>query len=151
MNKKTGLLMAAICFLLVGGCGLKGSQSSVPQNQIEDDIKSQPIKTKTRIWDFNPRDFKPISCFAVNQDESKISASNADLSVTVASMQKVNLNKMFYYTLYGKMLMHYKKDGDKWVLEKAEPQDFTSEETESSEEFEKFQQRVMPICAHKSS
>lgn len=151
MNKKLGLLIAIVCFLLSGGCGLKSSQSSVPQKQIEDDIKSQPIKTKTRIWDLNDKNVKSISCFSVNKDESKTSASNADLSVTVASMEQLNLNKMFYYTLYGKMLMHYKKDGDKWVLEKAEPQDFTSEETESSAEFEKFQQRVMPICAHKSS
>jgi hypothetical protein len=151
MNKKLNLLIATVCFLLLSGCSLVNTQSLVPRKQIEDDIKSQTIKTKTRSWDFNDKDFKPVSCFAVNNDESKTTASNADLSVTVASMQQVNLNKMFYYTLYGKMLMHYKKDGDKWILEKAEPQDFTSEETTSAEDFAKFQQKVAPICAHKSN
>lgn len=144
-------LIAIICFLSVIGCGFL-SVKSVPQKQIEDDLKRQPLKFKTANgtseWDFNDKSLKPILCFAVNTDESKISASNAELSVTVASWENIKIKDIWFYsTLYGKMLMRYKKEGDKWVLENAEPQDFTMEQPKSSEDFEKFVQRATPLCA----
>lgn len=154
MNKKHDLLIAVLCLFLVSGCGLFGNDSP-SREQIEADIKRQPLKVKvangTVEWDFNPRSYKPLSCFSINTGESKITATNADLSVTVASWSAVQItNKSFYSTLYGKMLMRYKKEGDKWILENAEPLNLTFEKPTNLEDFEKFVQRAMPICAGKS-
>jgi len=151
MNRKLNLLIVAICFLLISGCVLT-KNDDVPQKQIEADIERQPLKIKRSNgivdWDFNPKSYKPLSCFAVNKDESKISSSNAELSVTVASWQKSTIqDRSFYNTLYGKMLMRYKKDGDKWVLENAEQKEFTWESPDYPEDYDKFVQKAMPLCA----
>lgn len=154
MNKKYDPLIAILCLLLVSGCGLIGG-GSPSREQIEADIKRQPLNVKvangTIEWDFNPKSYKPLTCFAVDAGESKITASNAELSATVASWSAVQItNKWFYSTLYGKMLMRYKKEGDKWILDNAEQQNFTFEKPKNSEDFEKFVERAMPLCAGKS-
>ncbi len=142
MTKKPDLSLVTICFLLISGCGLF-SKSEVPRDQVDADIKRQTLEVKfgdeTVEWEFDNKLIKPLTCFAINTDGSKISELNADLSVTVASWRHVTIqDKPFYSTVYGKMLMRYGKEGDRWILENAEPQDITLEKPENGEAFKKF-------------
>lgn len=85
MNVKLNTLILVMCLLVVSGCGLLGNKG-VPKEQINDDIASKSVKVKDGTdWYFKGDSQR---CFAVIDDESKITASNADISVAVSSWGK---------------------------------------------------------------
>jgi hypothetical protein len=143
MNIKLNALILVGCLSMVWGCGLLGSKG-VAKEQLNADIADKSVKVKDGTdWFFK---FDSERCFAVNDEESKITAANADISVTVASWREIGIDKyQFYRTVFGKVLLHYKNDGGKWVLESLEPKDLT-EKTLETEEFKKFLDIRMPIC-----
>ncbi len=138
-------LMLTMCFLAVCGCGLFGGKG-VPKEQINTDIGSKKVRTSDDSdWFFGGDSQR---CFAVNDDETKITDSIADVSVTVASWRDMRLgNSALFTTVFGKLLLHYKMDGGKWVLETVEPKELIQKTLEVGE-FKKFVDIQTPICRY---
>ena len=134
------------------GCGLLGDKG-VPKEQINEDIAKNSVKVKLTSlnqdtdWTFR---FDSERCFSVNDVESKITDSTADISVTVSAWQEslpIAPDPTTYYTIFGKMLLHYKKDGGKWVLESIEPKDLIYNDL-NLEKFKKFVEIGQPQCRY---
>ena len=138
-------LITTMCLLILSGCGLLGSKG-VPKEQMNTDIGSKTVKaTDGSSWIF-PGDSE--RCFAVNDDETKITASNADVTVTVASWRDITLgSSVLFSTVFGKLRLQYKMDGGKWVLESVEPKELITKTLEK-EEFKKFVDIQMPLCKY---
>lgn len=145
MKMKLTTLILTICSLVLCGCGLWGNKG-VTNEQINNDIANKSVKVKDGPdWYFGSNSER---CFAVNDDESKITTSNADLSVTVSSWRQSELKESpVYFTVFGKMMLHYKNEGGKWVLESIESIDLTRKSI-AQEEFPKFLDIVMPQCKY---
>lgn len=149
MKKHSMLVIAFSIIFALGsaltGCGLLGSKT-IPKEQINADIANRSVKGKDGTdWTFK---FDSERCFVVNDDESQITTSNADISVTVSSWRESGSGKyQLYLTLFGKMMLHYKNDGGKWVLESIEPKDLTNKTLEL-EEFKSFLDIKMPLCKY---
>lgn len=140
---KLNTLILAVCPLVLSSCGLMGTKG-VEKEQISTDIANRSVKLNDGTEWFFKLDSQ--RCFAVNDDESQITASGADISVTVSSWKETGTgNNELYRTVFGKMLLHYKKDGGKWILESVEPQDL-ADKTLETEEFKKFLDIQRPVC-----
>lgn len=140
---KINTLILAVCLFTLSGCGLIG-KNRVTNEQINADLNGKTVKFNggKDEWFFSDKEEK---CFLVNDKESKITDSNADVSLTVSSWRQSDLTKVFF-TVYGKMLMRYKTDGGKWVLESIEPRDATQESFSSPAEFKIFLDVHTPVC-----
>jgi len=141
--KTNRTMMVAFCLLVVFGCGLLGKKG-VPNEQINADLNGKTVKFNggSNQWYFSP-DYE--RCFTVNDQESKINDSNADLSVKVSSWYQSDITKV-YTTVIGNMLMHYRKDGDKWTLASIEPKDLKFEGFSELDDFKKFLDKHTPVC-----
>ena len=144
MKTKPGPLVVAILLFAVFGCGLFGNK--VPDKQIDEDLAKQKVKLKDNTeWGMAGVSER---CFMVNKDESKNTDSTADLSLTVSAWSEFEIeNVPRYSVVYGKMMMHYKKEGSKWVLASAESTDMAQKLLEMSE-FKKFLELQQPICKY---
>ena len=142
MNQK---LVEHPCLFLVTACGMFGKQV-VPKEQIEADLKTQIVDVQEgqeKKWIFEADNQR---CFSVVDNESKFTDSNADVMVNVGSWQEMTLgSKTTYLTVFGKMLMKYKKDKDKWVLDKIEAKDLISKNLEM-DQFKKWLDIQTPLC-----
>ncbi len=49
--------------------------------------------------------------------------------------------------MFGKALLHYKKDGDKWTLESIEPKDASANTLDGDKAIE-FAKRSSPLCSY---
>ena len=140
--------MFLVGLLMLGGCGMNGANQSVPKEQIELDLKSKVVDVQEgteKKWVFEADDQR---CFTVIEPESKVTDATADEMVNVASYQEVTLGSdTTYLTVFGKMLMKYKKENGKWVLDKIEPKDLTSK-TLQMDQFKKWLDIQMPVCKY---
>lgn len=136
-----------ICLFLVTACGMFGKQA-VPKEQIEADLKTPIVDVQEgqeKKWIFEADNQR---CFSVVDNESKYTDSNADVMVNVGSWQEMTLgSKTTYLTVFGKMLMKYKKDKDKWILDKIEPKDLISKNLEM-DQFKKWLDIQTPLCKY---
>ena len=127
---------------------MTGAKQSVPKEQIELDLKSKVVDVQEgteKKWVFEADDQR---CFAVIEPESKVTDSTADEMVNVASYQELTLgSSTTYLTVFGKMLMKYKKENGGWVLDKIEPKDLTSKTLEM-DQFKKWLDIQMPVCKY---
>lgn len=141
--KSINTIILAICLLSLSGCGLMGKKG-VPNEQINADLSRKMVKFNggKDEWLFSDENER---CFTVKDDESKITDSNADVSTTVSSWRQSDLTKVFF-TVLGNLVLHYKKDGGKWVLESIEPKDATAASFTEQEEFKKFLDKHTPVC-----
>ena len=116
-------VMLLTCVSLFLGCGSK----KITNEQIDTDIGNQSLKVtegSPSVWTFNADTDR---CFAIA--ESKYADGKAEITARVASsqmdgqedmpMEKVSSIK----TLLGQIVLNYKNEGGKWVLEKAEPRE----------------------------
>ena len=142
--KTTRIMMVALCLLVVFGCGLLGKKKVVPNEQINADLNGKTVKFDggSNQWYFS-QDYE--RCFTVNDQESKINDSNADLSVKVSSWYQSDITKV-YTTVIGDLLMHYRKDGDKWALTSIESKDLKFEGFSELDDFKKFLDSHTPVC-----
>ena len=141
--KTTTITMVAFCLLVGFGCGLLGKKS-VPKEQINADLNGKTVKFNgdSNQWYFSS-DYE--RCFTVNDQESKINDSNADLSVKVSSWYQSDVTKV-YFMVIGDMLMHYRKEGDKWALASIESKDLKFESSSEVDDFKKFLDKHTPVC-----
>ncbi len=81
-------------------------------------------------------------------DQTKYTATTGEVVVNVASWRDISIgNESIYRTVFGKMLLNYKKDGANWVLEKVTPQELI-EKTLEMDEFKKFVDIQTPLCKY---
>ena len=136
-------IILAICLLSLSGCGLM-DKKGVPNKQINSDLDRKTVKFNNGKdqWYFSS-DYE--RCFTVDDKESKINDSTADVSLKVSSWYQSDITKV-YTTVNGDMVMHYRKDGGKWVLVSIEPKDLTFQGFDNTDDFKKFLDKHTPIC-----
>jgi predicted small lipoprotein YifL len=146
MKTKLKVMILTICLSLLSGCGLLGNKG-VPKEQINSDLTGKTIKVRSAFgqsdWDFKD-DF--IRCFAPTPNETKTTDSNVDTVIDISSM-KYPTSSGASDVMFGKVLLRYKKDGDKWTLESIEPKDVSSNRLEGEKSIE-FAKLSSPLCSH---
>ncbi len=122
----------------------------VPKEQINADLHDKTIQVKnefsssgTENWEFNT-DF--LRCFAPVNDEIKLTESNAEMVVIVNS-SKYPTDSGITRVMSGKLLLRYKKEGEKWVLEGIETKDALTAVLEMDKAIE-FSSSSAPLCRH---
>jgi hypothetical protein len=150
-NTKNFLILAALV-VVIGGCGGMLGKTAVPNEQINADLNGKKVKvtegsySSDNEWFFR-KDYE--RCFVVNDSESKISDTEANLSVTVSSWGDLKLGdlgmKNEYITVFGKLAMQYKKEGEKWVLQNLESKELIFKSLDT-EQWKKFLEISMPNC-----
>ncbi len=139
---------ALILVLVLMACGLLDSKSdSVSKEQINSDIGNHTVKvTGDNEWSFKGDSAR---CFEVVEQGSEISDSNANVLVTVAAWResKIGDRVLFYPTIFGRMMLNYKKEGENWVLENIDPKDLTTKNLET-EEFKEWIDITTPTCKY---
>ena len=142
----TERLILAFCLLMLWGCGLLGGQGG-PKEQLNGDIDGKTIKAQrannmesTTEWNFKD---DSLRCFAPVDGETKITESNADVTLNISAVRLSGSSDT--PTLFGKILLHYKKDNGKWVLDNIEPKDVRTNEI-SGDAFSKYVDLQMPLC-----
>jgi hypothetical protein len=148
---------AAVFLALVLGCGIIGG-TRVPNEQIDQDLAKvnakYPAYTTELEWMFL---FVTRRCFSINKDESQFTDTGAKISLTVAAwrenssyndpIMRSNLSDLKpFETIFGKLLFHYKKDGDKWVFERFEQPGKMVKTDVDAENLKKFIDIAKPQC-----
>ena len=149
MKKSTiNLTVALLCMLLVLGCRMLSPKTSVPKEQIDADIAKKVVDTQEgteKKWVFEADDQR---CFSIVDGESKATDAGADVMVNVSSYQEMSIGgDTTIITVFGKMLMKYKKNGDKWTLDTIEPKDLITK-TLTMDQFKRWLDIQMPNCKY---
>jgi hypothetical protein len=124
MKGKTNL---ALCLLLLSFCGLLGTKG-VPKEQVNADLGDRTISIKgangaEEQWNFKDDSYR---CFAPS-DTPRL-GTGEDTSV-----------------LFGEIVLHYKKDNGKWVLDSIEPKDVRTSVL-TGDAFSKYLDLQKPLC-----
>lgn len=141
MKGKTNL---ALCLLLLSFCGLMGKKG-VPKEQVNADLAQRTISVKDasdieQQWTFKEDSYR---CFAPSETPSKITESEDTIPINVSAVRLVSGEET--PVLFGEIVLHYKKDDDKWVLESIEPKDVRTKAL-TGDAFSKFLDLQMPLC-----
>lgn len=135
-----------MCLSLLSGCGLMADKC-VPKEQVNSDLAGKTIKVRSASgqsdWNFKD-DY--IRCFAPLPNETKTTESGADAVVDISSM-KYPTESGASDVMFGKILLRYKKDGDKWTLESVEPKDASTNRLEGDKAIE-FARLSSSLCSH---
>ena len=148
MGKMRINLIVTLCAFALSGCGLLGGKG-VPKEQINSDLAGKTIKVRNVAyssqtdWSFKD-DF--IRCFSPTPDETKTTESNVDMMLDISSM-KYPSSTGASDVMFGKVLLRYKKDGDKWTLESIEPKDAATNTLEGDKAIE-FAKRSSSLCSY---
>jgi hypothetical protein len=141
MKGKTNL---ALCLLLLSFCGLMGKKG-VPKEQVNADLAERTISVKDasdteQQWSFKEDSYR---CFAPSETPSKITESEDTIPINVSAVRLVSGEET--PVLFGEIVLHYKKDDDKWVLESIEPKDVRTKAL-TGDAFSKYLDLQMPLC-----
>ena len=141
MKGKTDL---ALCLLLLSLCGLLGKKG-VPKEQVNVDIGDKTISAKNaddteQQWRFKEDSYR---CFAPSDTPSKITESEDVIPINVSSIRLGDGEETA--VLFGEIVLHYKKDNGKWVLENIEPKDVRTKVL-TGDAFSKYMDLQMPLC-----
>ena len=141
MKSKTDL---ALCLLMLSLCGLLGKKG-VPKEQVNADIGDKTISVKDandteQQWRFKEDSYR---CFAPSDTPSKITESDDVIPINVSSIRLVDGEET--PVLFGEIVLHYKKDNGKWVLESIEPKDVRTKVL-TGDAFSKFLDLQKPLC-----
>ena len=141
MKGKTNL---ALCLLLLSFCGLMGKKG-VPKEQVNADLAERTISVKDASDTEQQWSFKEDSsrCFAPSETPSKITESEDTIPINVSAVRLVSGEET--PVLFGEIVLHYKKDDDKWVLESIEPKDVRTKAL-TGDAFSKYLDLQMPLC-----
>ena len=141
MKRKTDL---ALCLLMFSVCGLLGGKG-VPKEQLSADIADGMITAKDandteQQWRFKEDSFR---CFAPSDTPSKTTESDAVIPLNVSSIRLADGEET--PVLFGEIVLHYKKDNGKWILERIEPKDVRTKAL-TGDAFSKFVDLQKPLC-----
>lgn len=141
MKGKTDL---ALCLLMFSVCGLLG-EKGVPKKQVNDDLADRTISAKDasdteQQWRFKEDSYR---CFAPSDTPSKVTESDAVIPINVSSIRLVDGEET--PVLFGEIVLHYRKDNGKWILESIEPKDVRTKGL-TGDAFSKFLDLQKPLC-----
>jgi hypothetical protein len=141
MKSKTDL---ALCLLMLSVCGLLGGKG-VPKEQVNADIGDKTISAKDandteQQWRFKEDSYR---CFAPSDTPSKVTESDAVIPINISSIRLVDGEET--PVLFGEIVVHYKKDNGKWILESIEPKDVRTKGL-TGDAFSKLLDLQKPLC-----
>lgn len=141
MKRMTDL---ALCLLMFSVCGLLGGKG-VPKEQLSADLADKTITAKDasdteQQWRFKEDSFR---CFAPSDTPSKITEVEAVIPLNVSSIRLAQGEDT--PVLFGEIVLNYKKDNGKWILEKIEPKDVRTKVL-TGDAFSKFVDLQKPLC-----
>jgi len=139
-----GMTNLALCLLMLSLCGLMGKKG-VPKEQVNADLAEKTISVKgpndtEEQWRFKDDSYR---CFAPSDTPSKITESDDVIPINVSAIRLVDGEDT--PVLFGEIVLHYKKDADKWVLESIEPKDVRTNVL-TGDAFSKFLDMQKPLC-----
>lgn len=141
MKGKTDL---ALCLLMFSFCGLLGNKG-VPKAQVNNDIGGQTITVKDpngidQQWSFKDDTYR---CFAPGDTPAEITETEDVFPIKISSIRIASGEET--PVLFGEVVLHYKKNDDKWVLDKIEPKDVRTNAL-TGDAFSKYLDLQMPLC-----
>ncbi len=157
--KKIAILVFAAMALT--GCSFIGKKADSPQNviskeQIYNNLfvgsgeNSAKFDVKFRDQDSNDTIYirgDELGCFAPSGDADKITDSTAEINLKIGVL-KYSVDAEY---LYGKVLMKYKKENDKWKLENIDMKDLRIDRipTKMKDEIDKVTNRMNEtLCSY---
>lgn len=146
-----GMTNLALCVLLFSFCGFLGKKG-VPKEQVNADLGDRTIAVKDasdieQQWRFKDDSYR---CFAPSETPGTMTESENVIPINVSSIRLVEGEET--PVLFGEIVLHYKKDDDKWVLDRIEPKDVRTKAL-TGDAFSKYLDLQMPLCnyfKHKS-
>jgi hypothetical protein len=141
-----GMTNLALCVLLLSLCGLLGKKG-VPKEQVNSDLGERTISVKDandieQEWRFKEDSYR---CFAPSDTPAKITESEDVIPINVSSVRLAEGEET--PVLFGEIVLHYKKDNDKWVLDSIEPKDVRTRAL-TGDAFSKYLDLQMPLCKY---
>jgi len=143
MKGKTNL---ALCVLMLSLCGLLGNKG-VSKDQVNTDLGGKTISVKDandteQQWSFKDDTYR---CFAPSETPSKITETEDVIPINISSIRIAEGEET--PVLFGEIVLHYKKDNGKWVLESIEPKDVRTKAL-TGDAFSKYLDLQMPLCKY---
>jgi hypothetical protein len=139
-------IVLGLCLLMLSGCGLLGKKG-VPKEQVNTDLAERTISAKDASdmerhidWRFKEDSFR---CFAPSDNPSTVTESDAVIPINISAIRLVEGEET--PVLFGEMVLHYKKNDGKWVLESIEPKDVRTNSL-TGDAFSKFLDLQKPLC-----
>ena len=141
MKGKTDL---ALCLLMLSLCGFLGKKG-VTKEQVNTDLGEKTISVKDandieQQWRFKEDSYR---CFAPSETPNKITESEDMIPINVSSIRLVDGEET--PVLFGEIVLHYKKDNGKWVLDSVEPKDVRTKAL-TGDAFSKYLDLQKPLC-----
>ena len=148
MNIKIVKIMSAICLLMMGGCSLLGGGSKISNEQISRDLATKTLSGKNdKSLDLSGK--YSSHCFQVT--DSKFTGNTADVKLFLSATEIETGGSGGVKAVIGDVGLTYKKDGEKWTLDKVDSQDLDIKTFSVEEAISKFAPLAKPICASYSS
>lgn len=140
----TGKTNLALCLLMFSFCGLLGTKG-VPKEQVNADLGEKTITVKDandteQQWSFKEDSYR---CFAPSETPSKITETDDVIPINVSAIRLGTGEETA--VLFGEIVLHYKKDDGKWVLESIEPKDVRTKAL-TGDAFSKYLDLQKPLC-----
>jgi hypothetical protein len=125
------------------GCGLLGNKR-VPKAQVNTDLGESTINAKDpddieQQWHFKDDSYR---CFAPSETPDNVTESEAVIPINISSIRLEGENTP---VLFGEVVLHYKKDDGKWILDSIEPKDVRTKAL-TGDAFSKFLDLQKPLC-----
>ena len=148
MNMKIVKMMSAVCLLMVGGCSLLGGGGGkISNEQISSDLATKTLNGKNdKSLDLSGK--YSSHCFQVT--DSKFNGNTADIKLFLSATE-VETGGDGVKAVIGDVGLTYKKDGEKWTLNKVDSKDLDIKTFSVEEAISKFAPLAKPICASFSS
>jgi hypothetical protein len=127
-------------------------KKGVPKEQVNADLAGRTISVKDgsdieQQWSFKDDSYR---CFAPSDTPSKITESEDVIPINISAIRLVEGEET--PVLFGEIVLHYKKDNDKWVLDNIESKEVRTKAL-TGDAFSKYLDLQMPLCnyfKHKS-
>lgn len=145
MNSRKRLTRHFASIVLVAvvlGCGFLGGDK-IENSTIDYDLGKQELaitEGTASTWSFSRDQGR---CF--NVLESKFNGDTAVVTLSVASYYESEAVPDSVFTVFGKVVMNYKRDGKTWTLQKAEGKELIGKIL-SLDKFKEFLEISAPLC-----
>ena len=144
LRTQHSLLVLALSLLMLSGCSLFGKKR-VPKAQVNADLGESTINAKgpddtEQQWQFKDDSYR---CFAPSETPDNVTESEAVIPINISSIRLADGDST--PVLFGEIVLHYKKEDDKWVLESIEPKDVRTNAL-TGDGFSKFLDLQKPLC-----
>jgi hypothetical protein len=122
-------------------------KKGVPKEQVNTDLGERTITVKDasdieQQWSFKDDSYR---CFAPSDTPNTITETDDIIPINVSSIRLVEGEET--PVLFGEIVLHYKKDNDKWVLNSIEPKDVRTKAL-TGDAFTKYLDLQMPLCKY---